>query len=101
MSRQSDNSKLISRILAIKEALGDILAEDVGRIAAGFYLNDVIVAKAKGKKIGICGQAPSDFPDFAEFLVGCGIDSISLVSDTVTKTRLVVANREKALGRIP
>ncbi len=55
--------------------------------------------KKKGRKIGICGQAPSDFPDFAEFLVECGIDSISLNSDSVIKTRLVVAEKEKALGR--
>lgn len=55
--------------------------------------------KKKGKKIGICGQAPSDFPDFAEFLVECGIDSISLNSDSVIKTRLLVAEKEKALGR--
>jgi pyruvate,water dikinase len=55
--------------------------------------------KKKGKKIGICGQAPSDFPDFAEFLVECGIDSISLNSDSVIKTRLIVAEKEKALGR--
>ena len=53
--------------------------------------------KKKGKKIGICGQAPSDFPDFAEFLVECGIDSISLNSDSVIKTRLLVAEKEKAL----
>ncbi len=56
------------------------------------------VAKAKGKKIGICGQAPSDFPDFAEFLVECGIDSMSLIPDTVIKTRLAVAKKEKSLG---
>jgi pyruvate,water dikinase len=56
------------------------------------------VAKEKGKKIGICGQAPSDFPDFAEFLVECGIDSISLIPDTVIKTRLLVAKKEKELG---
>lgn len=54
--------------------------------------------KSKGCKIGICGQAPSDFPDFAEFLVECGIDSISLNPDTVIKTRLIVAKKEKALG---
>ena len=58
------------------------------------------VAKDKGKKIGLCGQAPSDFPDFAEFLVECGIDSMSLISDTVIKTRLVVAAKEKELGII-
>lgn len=56
------------------------------------------VAKKYGKKIGICGQAPSDFPEFAEFLVECGINSISLSPDTVLKTRLLVAEKEKELG---
>jgi pyruvate, water dikinase len=56
------------------------------------------VAKEKGRKIGICGQAPSDFPEFAEFLVECGIDSISLIPDTVIKTRLAIAAKEKKLG---
>jgi pyruvate,water dikinase len=51
------------------------------------------------RKVGICGQAPSDFPEFAEFLVECGIDSISLNPDTVIKTRLKVAETEKRLGR--
>jgi len=41
------------------------------------------VAKKRGKKIGICGQAPSDYPDFAAFLVEAGIDSISLNPDSV------------------
>ncbi len=59
------------------------------------------VAKKKGRKIGICGQAPSDFPDFAEFLVECGIDSMSLIPDTVIKTRLLVAKKEKELGIKP
>jgi pyruvate,water dikinase len=56
------------------------------------------VAKKRGKKIGICGQGPSDFPEFAEFLVECGIDSMSLIPDTVIKTRLAVAEKEKELG---
>lgn len=56
------------------------------------------VAKRKRRKIGICGQAPSDFPDFAEFLVECGIDSISLIPDTVIKTRLAIAKKEEELG---
>jgi pyruvate,water dikinase len=59
------------------------------------------VAKEKGRKIGICGQGPSDFPEFAEFLVECGIDSISLIPDTVVKTRLAIAKREKHLGIKP
>ena len=55
------------------------------------------VARAKGKKIGICGQAPSDYPKFAEFLVEQGIDSISLNPDTVLKTTLLILEKEKAL----
>ena len=51
------------------------------------------------RKVGICGQAPSDFPEFAEFLVECGIDSISLNPDTVVKTRLKIAETEQKLGR--
>ena len=51
------------------------------------------------RKVGICGQAPSDFPEFAEFLVECGIDSISLNPDTVVKTRLKIAEAEARLGR--
>jgi pyruvate,water dikinase len=55
------------------------------------------VAHKKGVKIGICGQAPSDFPDFAEFLVKNKIDSISLNPDSVLKTTLRVLEVEKKL----
>jgi len=51
------------------------------------------------RKIGICGQAPSDFPDFAQFLVECGIDSISLNPDTVIKTKIAIAETEKKLKK--
>ncbi|MCL2790058.1 MAG: phosphoenolpyruvate synthase [Desulfobulbus sp.] len=61
----------------------------------------IATAKRRGRKIGICGQAPSDFPDFATFLVEEGIDSISLVSDTVVKTRLAIAAKERELGIAP
>jgi pyruvate, water dikinase len=54
-------------------------------------------AKAKGRKIGICGQAPSDYPEFAQFLVEQGIDSISLNPDSVLKTLLQVAQTEQSL----
>jgi len=53
-------------------------------------------AKAKGRKVGICGQAPSDYPEFAQFLVEQGIDSLSLNPDSVLKTLLVVAEVEGA-----
>jgi len=52
------------------------------------------VAKKHKRKIGICGQAPSDFPDFAQFLVEEGIDSISLNPDTVIKTMIAIKQTE-------
>ncbi len=58
----------------------------------------ISVAKEKGKKVGICGQAPSDFPEFAQFLVEQGIDSISLNPDSVLKTTLAIVEMEKKLG---
>ena len=54
-------------------------------------------AHAAGRKIGICGQAPSDYPEFAQFLVAEGIDSISLNPDSVLKTMLAIVEAEKAL----
>jgi pyruvate,water dikinase len=57
------------------------------------------VAKAKGKKIGICGQAPSDYPEFAKFLVEQGIDSISLNPDAVMKTTAMVLETERSIQR--
>ncbi|RME53902.1 phosphoenolpyruvate synthase [Candidatus Woesearchaeota archaeon] len=56
-------------------------------------------ANARGKYIGICGQAPSDYIDFAEFLVREGIQSMSLNPDTVVKTTLKIADVERSLGR--
>jgi pyruvate,water dikinase len=49
------------------------------------------------RKIGICGQAPSDFPEFADYLVECGIDSMSLNPDVVLSTRLSIAEMEKKM----
>jgi phosphoenolpyruvate-protein kinase (PTS system EI component) len=48
---------------------------------------------------GICGQAPSDYPEFARFLVECGINSISLNADTVIKTTLDILKLEKSLKK--
>ncbi len=53
--------------------------------------------QARKKYIGICGQAPSDYPEFAEFLVEQGIESISLNPDTVISTTLAIAKKEKAM----
>ncbi len=54
------------------------------------------VAMAAGRKIGVCGQAPSDYPEFARFLVEEGIDSISLNADSVLRTLRDVAEIEVA-----
>jgi pyruvate,water dikinase len=55
-------------------------------------------AKRNNRKIGICGQAPSDYPEFAAFLVEQGIDSISLNPDSVMKTLLAIAKAEEGQG---
>ncbi|HET9440324.1 MAG TPA: phosphoenolpyruvate synthase [Longimicrobiales bacterium] len=63
--------------------------------AVQHMVSDVIrAAHGAHKKIGICGQAPSDYPEFARFLVDCGIDSISLNADALLKTMLEVAQAE-------
>jgi pyruvate,water dikinase len=54
----------------------------------------IATAKEYNRKIGICGQAPSDYPEFARFLVELGIDSISLNPDSVIKTMLEIAAAE-------
>ena len=57
--------------------------------------NVIRTCREKNKYSGICGQAPSDFPDFAEFLVKEGIESISLNPDSVIKTKLILSKKEK------
>ncbi|MGL5975228.1 MAG: putative PEP-binding protein, partial [Aeromonas sobria] len=50
-------------------------------------------ARKAGKYVGICGQGPSDHPDFAAWLVEQGIDSVSLTPDTVVDTWLYLAEQ--------
>jgi pyruvate,water dikinase len=57
-------------------------------------------ARAHGVKIGICGQAPSDYPEFAQFLVEEGIDSMSLNPDAVMKMTTKVLEIEAKMGAI-
>ncbi len=54
-------------------------------------------AHAAGKPVGICGQAPSDYPDFAAFLVKHGIDSVSLTADAVVATTRTIVQAERAM----
>ena len=64
-----------------------------------FIASVIKAAKVKGRKIGICGQAPSDYPEFAQFLVEQGIDSISLNPDAVLKTTVKILEMEEALKK--
>ncbi|MBU4536702.1 phosphoenolpyruvate synthase [Patescibacteria group bacterium] len=68
--------------------------------AVKILLADLIQKAKKSKtKVGICGQAPSDYPEIVKFLVECGIDSISLTPDTVIKSTQVVYDTEQKLKK--
>jgi pyruvate,water dikinase len=68
--------------------------------AVKIAIADVIKKCRKRKKhIGICGQAPSDYPEFASFLVSEGIESMSLTPDTIVETTIAVAKQEKRKKR--
>ena len=56
-------------------------------------------AHRAGRKVGICGQAPSDYPEFAAFLVEKGIDSVSLSPDAVVPTTLKMSKVEREMGQ--
>jgi pyruvate,water dikinase len=60
----------------------------------------MVIGKAKKMhtKIGLCGQAPSDYPEFAQFLVGLGIDSISFNPDALLKGIENICKAEKKLN---
>jgi pyruvate,water dikinase len=66
------------------------------RDAAVEWMIERVIREAHkaGAKVGLCGQAPSDQPEFAEFLVCCGIDSISVSPDSFTKVKEHVARAE-------
>jgi pyruvate, water dikinase len=59
----------------------------------------IAACRARGRKIGICGQAPSDYPEFAQFLVEQGINSVSLNPDTVLKTTAAILQQESVQPR--
>ncbi len=77
------DSDLLSALFDERDpAVKAMIAEAIGK------------AHASGIKIGICGQAPSNYPDFAEFLVAEGIDSISLNPDSFVRTASIIAAAE-------
>jgi pyruvate,water dikinase len=64
----------------------------------GFIAGFLKTARAAGKPVSICGQAPSDYPEFARFLVHEGITSISVDADALLRTRQIVAEAEAEMG---
>ncbi|MGQ7830845.1 phosphoenolpyruvate synthase [Altererythrobacter sp. Z27] len=80
----------------------DLLADefDAGDPAVRWMIRRVIAeAHDCGIPVGLCGQAPSDDPEFAEFLVECGIDSISVTPDSFVAVKKHVAHAEEALHK--
>ncbi|MBD3252499.1 phosphoenolpyruvate synthase [Candidatus Pacearchaeota archaeon] len=94
----NDLTQLVLGLDRDSEIVSDIY--DERNLAVKRFVKQVInKARKNNRKIGICGQAPSDFPDFAQFLVECGIDSISLNPDSVIKTRIKIAETEKKISK--
>ena len=69
------------------EKVTGILFDGIENNPAVKYMIEKVISTAKkcGAKIGLCGQAPSDYPEFANFLVNLGIDSISYNPDALLK----------------
>ena len=89
----NDLTQLVLGVDRDSELIADIF--DERNEAVKRMIAQVIeVAHRYDRKVGICGQAPSDYPEFARFLVECGIDSISLKPDTVLKGTLTILEAE-------
>ena len=82
-----DNAKLAQMFNENNEAVQRAIEEFIKK------------AHQYGKKVSICGEAPASMEGFAEFLVKCGIDSISVNPDSVIKTILLVDKEEKKLKK--
>ncbi len=92
----NDLTQLILGIDRDSKMLADIFDErdEAVKRAISFFIKR---AQKKGRTVSICGQAPSFYPDFCEFLIRCGIDSISVNPDVGFSTRLNVAQIERKI----
>jgi len=97
------SNDLTQLVLGIDRDSGTVahLFDENDRAVMGLIAQVIEEARRAGKPIGICGQAPSDFPEFARWLVEQGIDSISLNPDTAIKTTFVIAAEETELYQPP
>jgi pyruvate,water dikinase len=90
------SNDLTQLVLGIDRDSGTVshLFDENNRAVLSLIADVIDEAQRVRKPIGICGQAPSDFPEFARWLVEQGITSISLNPDTAIKTALVIAAEE-------
>jgi pyruvate,water dikinase len=94
----NDLTQLVLGVDRDSEILGPVFDERNPAVLRALEMA-ISGAHRAGRKIGICGQAPSDHPEIAEFLVRAGIDSLSLSPDVAVATRLRVAALEARLER--
>lgn len=97
------SNDLTQLVLGIDRDSGTVshLFDENDRAVLSLIAQVIDEARRAGKPIGICGQAPSDFPEFARWLVEREITSISLNPDVAIKTQIVIADEEKRLGIEP
>ncbi len=95
------SNDLTQLVLGIDRDSGTVshLFDENDRAVLSLIAEVIDEAQRARKPIGICGQAPSDFPEFARWLVEQGITSISLNPDTAIKTALVIADEERRLSK--
>jgi pyruvate,water dikinase len=95
------SNDLTQLVLGIDRDSGTVshLFDENNRAVLALIVEAIDEAFIARKPIGICGQAPSDFPDFARWLVERGITSISLSPDTAIKTALVIADEEEKISK--
>jgi pyruvate,water dikinase len=91
----NDLTQLVLGVDRDSEIVADVFDERNAAVKK-MIAHVIAVARAKNRKVGICGQAPSDYPEFAQFLVQQRIDSISLNPDTVIKTTAAILQQERA-----
>lgn len=89
----NDLTQLILGVDRDSEIVAHIFDERT-QVVKSMIVSVIAAAKRKRRKMGICGQAPSDYPDFAKFLVEQGIDSISLNPDAVLKMTVAIQEVE-------
>jgi pyruvate,water dikinase len=91
------SNDLTQLTLGVDRDSGDLAELFDEQDAAVKWMIQTVIAEAHkaGAKVGLCGQAPSDHPEFAEFLVGCGIDSLSVTPDSFIAVKRHVATAEK------